>query len=151
MNKIKKVSNGIINKIYNKNIEKSRIEKYQKNTETKMILENKSLKIIKNIMIFLTIIICLSVVLSTIYGATTTPTLVNKLNSAFKKIQEYLVKLATPTAGIAIATGVMMRKLSFGDEEKMVKGKKVIVNAIVGYAIIISIDLIIKFVSSVLA
>lgn len=151
MNKIKKVSYEIINKIYNKKVEKSRINKYQKNAETTIILENKRLKIMKNIMIFLTIIICLSIILSTIYGATTTPTLVTKLNSAFKKIQEYLVKLATPTAGIAIATGVMMRKLSFGDEEKMVKGKKVIVNAIVGYAIIISIDLIIKFVSSVLS
>ena len=43
-----------------------------------------------------------------------------------------------------------MRKLSFGDEEKMVKGKKVIVNAIICYGVIISIDLIIKFVESVL-
>ena len=43
-----------------------------------------------------------------------------------------------------------MRKLSFGDEEKMSKGKKVIINAIVCYGIIISIDIIIKFVESVL-
>ena len=45
-----------------------------------------------------------------------------------------------------ILHGVLMRKLSFGDEEKLIKGKKVIVNAIIGYAIIISIDLIIKFI-----
>ena len=43
-----------------------------------------------------------------------------------------------------------MMKLSFGDEEKMLKGKKVIINAIVGYGIIISIDLIIKFVDAIL-
>lgn len=96
-------------------------------------------------------IVSFCIVFSTIYGASaTTPTLVNKLNSALKNIQSYLVKIAAPAAGVAIATGVLMRKLSFGDEEKMVKGKKVIVNAIVCYGIIISIDLIIKFVDSVL-
>lgn len=76
--------------------------------------------------------------------------MVNKLNSALKKIQEYLVKLATPAAGVAIAVGVLIRKLSFGDEEKMAKGKKTIINAIVGYAIIVSINLIIKFIESLL-
>lgn len=88
--------------------------------------------------------------ISSIYGATTTPTLVNKLNTALKKIQEYLIKLATPAAGVAIAVGVLIRKFSFGDEEKMVKGKKTIINAIVGYGIIISINLIIKFIDSLL-
>ncbi|MEG1059283.1 MAG: hypothetical protein RSE57_03755 [Clostridia bacterium] len=87
---------------------------------------------------------------SFVFCATGDPTLVNKLNSALKKIQGYLLKLATPAAGVAIATGVFMRKLSFGDEEKMVKGKKVIVNAVICYGIIISVDLIIKFVDVVL-
>ena len=105
----------------------------------------------KKLMLVCTVIFSVVFVFSTIYGATaTTPTLVNKLNSALKKIQSYLVKIAAPAAGVAIATGVLMRKLSFGDEEKMVKGKKVIVNAIVCYGIIISIDLIIKFVDTVL-
>lgn len=105
----------------------------------------------KKVIIVFVIIISFFAVFSTIYAATaTTPTLVNKLNSALKKIQSYLVKIAAPAAGVAIATGVLMRKLSFGDEEKMVKGKKVITNAIVCYGIIISIDLIIKFVDSVL-
>lgn len=86
---------------------------------------------------------------SIVYGASN-PTLVTKLNTAFKKILGYLETLATPIAGIAIASGVLMRKLSFGDDEKMIKGKKIIVNAIVGYAIILSIDLIIKFVDSLI-
>ena len=86
---------------------------------------------------------------SIVYGATN-PTLVTKLNTAMKKILGYLETLATPIAGVAIATGVLMRKLSFGDDEKMIKGKKIIVNAIIGYGIIISIDLIIKFVESLL-
>ena len=79
-----------------------------------------------------------------------TETLVNKLNSAMKKILTYLQKLATPIAGVTISVGVIMRKLSFGDEEKMLKGKKVIINAIIGYAIIISIDLIIKFIEALI-
>lgn len=103
-------------------------------------------------------IICMMLVIciffsfnSVIFGTTVkNPTLVTKLNTAMKKILGYLQTLATPIAGIAIASGVLMRKLSFGDDEKMAKGKKVIVNAIVGYAIIISIDLIIKFVDALL-
>lgn len=100
-------------------------------------------------MLAIFVVVILFTTASCVYGATD-PTLVNKLNSAFKKIQGYLVKLAAPAAGVAIATGVMIRKLSFGDEEKMTIGKKVITNAIICYGIIISIDLIIKFVDSVL-
>ncbi len=86
---------------------------------------------------------------SCVYCATD-PTLVTKINSALKKIQGYLVKFATPAAGVAIASGVLMRKFSFGNEEKMNIGKKVIVNAIIGYAIVLSIDLIIKFVDALI-
>lgn len=94
--------------------------------------------------------IMLCIVIPTFCYAASTPTLINKLNTALKRIEEYLVKLATPAAGVAIASGVFMRKLSFGNEEKMRLGKKVIVNAIVCYGVILSIDLILKFVSSVL-
>lgn len=103
----------------------------------------------KKFMKVITILCFICIFVSVSYGATD-PTLVTKLNGAFKKIQGYLVKLAVPAAGVAIATGVMIRKLSFGDEEKMAMGKKVITNAVVCYGIIISIDLIIKFVDSVL-
>lgn len=111
-----------------------------------MKIKNIKFKNIIMIMFMLGLIVNFT---SIIYGATN-PTLVTKLNTAMKKILGYLETLATPIAGVAIATGVLMRKLSFGDDEKMIKGKKVIVNAIVGYAIIISIDLIIKFVESLL-
>lgn len=104
---------------------------------------------VKKVMTCLAIILIVSLLVGGVYAASD-PTLVNKLNSALKKIQSYLVKLSTPAAGVAIATGVMIRKLSFGNEEKMVLGKKVIINAIVCYGIVISIDLIIKFVEAVL-
>lgn len=80
--------------------------------------------------------------------AATTPTLVNKLNTIFKKIKTYMVKIAGPACGLAIATGVMIRKLSFGDEEKMIVGKRVIVNAIFCYFIILLTDLIVKFIEA---
>ena len=106
----------------------------------------------KKHIIFKICLICIIVSISTVgvYGASSTPSLVSKLTSAFEKIQGYLVKLAVPIAGVAIASGVLIRKFSFGDEEKLRIGKKMIVNAIVGYGIIISIDLIIKFVDALI-
>lgn len=101
------------------------------------------------IIVIMILFIIIIMTFSSIYGASD-PTLVKKVNTVFKRIQGYLVKLATPVAGVAIASGVLMRKLSFGNEEKMIIGKKIIVNAIVGYAIIISIDAIIKFIEAVL-
>ena len=86
---------------------------------------------------------------ASVYAAASTPTLINKLNTALKKILSYLEKLATPAAGVAIATGVMIRKLSFGDEEKLVLGKRTIINAIIGYLTIQLIDLIIKFIEEI--
>lgn len=83
-------------------------------------------------------------------ASATNPTLVTKLNSALKKILGYLKTLSTPIASVAIVSGVMFRKLSFGDEEKMAKGKKIIINAIVGYSIILCLDWIIKFLETVL-
>ena len=105
----------------------------------------------KKINIHLIILFLVLIVFSTsyVFAAAKTPTLVTKLNTALKNILVYLKKLATPAAGVGIATGVMIRKLSFGDEQKMVIGKRVIVNAIVGYLIIQLIDLIIKFIEAI--
>ena len=84
---------------------------------------------------------------SSIFAATT-PNLVNKLNTILKKIKTYMVKIAGPACALAIATGVMIRKLSFGDEEKMIVGKRVIINAIFCYFIILLVDLIVKFIEA---
>lgn len=101
----------------------------------------------------ITSFMCLSVMaimcFNLVYGASD-PTLVTKINSALKKILGYLEKISLPAAGVAIASGVLIRKFSFGNEEKMIMGKKIIINAILGYAIIISIDIILKFVDSII-
>ena len=87
---------------------------------------NKNKKIICLIILISIIVVSIT----NVYAAASTPTLINKLNTALKKILTYLEKLATPAAGVAIATGVMIRKLSFGDEEKLILGKRTIINAI---------------------
>lgn len=113
----------------------------------KKISNKKTSRILRKFILCSSFILNCIVIISSIHAASD-PTLVVKINSGLKKIQAYLVKFATPAAGVAIASGVLMRKFSFGNEEKMNIGKKVIINAIIGYAIILSIDLIIKFVDS---
>ena len=102
----------------------------------------------KKIYVVLILMIFVGIISNNVFAATT-PTLITKLNTALKNILTYIEKLATPAAGVAIATGVMIRKLSFGDEEKMIIGKRTIINAIVGYLIIQLIDLIIKFIEGI--
>ena len=93
-------------------------------------------------------LICVIVVSVPSLEAASTPTLVTKLSTALKKILSYFEKLAPAAAGVAIASGVMVRKFSFGDEQKLILGKRIIVNAILGYAVILLIDVILKFVDN---
>jgi len=78
------------------------------------------------------------------------PVLVNKFKRAFEKIQEYLILIATPAAGVAICTGLLMRKFSFGDEERVRTAKKLIRGTIIAYALIISTKLILNFILVIL-
>ncbi len=87
--------------------------------------------------------------ISCVYAATSTPSLVTKINSAFSKIQGYLEKISTPIAGVCIISGILVRKLSFGDERKLIIGRNIIINSVIGYASIRLIDLIIKFIETV--
>ena len=78
------------------------------------------------------------------------PKLVSILNSAFLKIENWFIKLATPAAAIAIASGIFMKKFSFGDEERMRIGKKLIRTSIFSYAFILIIDLILATIKNLL-
>ena len=68
-----------------------------------------------------------------------TPKLVNTINNAFEDIQSWILKLSTPAAAVAVGTGVFMKKFSFGDEERIRIGQKLIKSSLFSYAFILSI------------
>lgn len=79
------------------------------------------------------------------------PQIVTKINSAFESIESWLLKIATPAAAVAVGTGVFMKKFSFGDEEKIRTGKKLIKGSLFSYAFILSIDLILSAIESLVS
>lgn len=78
------------------------------------------------------------------------PKLVSKINSAFESIESWLLKLSTPAAAVAVGTGVFMKKFSFGDEERIRLGKKIIKGSLFSYAFILAIDLILSAIKSLI-
>ena len=78
------------------------------------------------------------------------PKIVTTMKKSLDQIKEWLIKLATPAAAIAVGTGVFMKKFSFGDEEKIRTGKKLINNALFSYAFLLSIDLILAAIKSLI-
>ncbi len=78
------------------------------------------------------------------------PEIVNKINSAFESIEGWLLKIATPAAAVAVGSGIFMKKFSFGDEEKIRTGKKIIKGSLFSYAFILAIDLILSAIQSLI-
>lgn len=78
------------------------------------------------------------------------PEIVDKLNSAFEKIEDWMLKLATPAAAVAVAVGVFMKKFSFGDEERIRMAKKLIRGSLFSYAFILVLDLVLSAIQSLL-
>ena len=85
---------------------------------------------------------------ATVFGAT--PKLVTKLNSAFEDIEGWIIKISTPAAAVAVCSGALMRKFSFGDEEKIRTGKKLITGSLFSYAFILAIDLVLSAIQSLI-
>lgn len=79
------------------------------------------------------------------------PKIVSKINSAFESIESWILKISTPAAAVAVGTGVFMRKFSFGDEEKIRTGKKIIKGSLFSYAFILAIDLILSAIKSLIS
>jgi uncharacterized BrkB/YihY/UPF0761 family membrane protein len=103
----------------------------------------------KKILFIFTLTIFLILALSTFsFGAT--PKLVTKLNNAFQDIEGWIIKISTPAAAVAVCTGALMRKFSFGDEEKIRTGKKLINGSLFSYAFILAIDLILSAIQSLI-
>ncbi len=101
----------------------------------------------KKLLFTFILIIYLIFILSNISFAAT-PKLINKLNNAFEDIESWIIKISTPAAAVAVCTGALMRKFSFGDEEKIRTGKKLITGSLFSYAFILSIDLILSAIKS---
>ena len=77
--------------------------------------------------------------------------IVSKINSAFEEIESWILKLSTPAAAVAVGTGVFMKKFSFGDEERIRTGKKIIKGSLFSYAFILAIDLILSAIKSLVS
>lgn len=76
------------------------------------------------------------------------PKIVSTLTNAFKEIKDWLLKLSTPAAAVAVGTGVFMKKFSFGDEERLRVAKKLIRTSLFSYGFILCIDLILSAIDS---
>ena len=76
------------------------------------------------------------------------PKIVTTIKKAFETIESWILKIATPAAAVAVGTGAIMKKFSFGDEEKIRTGKKLIRGSLFSYAFILAIDLILAAIKS---
>lgn len=103
---------------------------------------------IKFIIIFSILLINICLINSS-YGAGT-PKLVSTLEKAFENIESWLIKLATPMAAVAVGSGLFMQKFSFGDEEKIRTGKKLVKTALFSYIFILAIDLVLSAIKSLI-
>lgn len=108
----------------------------------------------KNIFILLFVFILIIFLFSTnnVYAGLfdSTPAIVDKLNSAFEKIQDWLLKLSTPAAAVAICVGIFMQKFSFGDEERIRIAKKIIRSTLFCYGFILVLNLVLSAIKSLL-
>lgn len=102
---------------------------------------------------FILSILILSCIFLLVLGGNTfaaTPKLVSKIENAFKDIEGWILKLATPAAAVAVGTGIFMKKFSFGDEERIRTGRKIIRSSLFSYAFILAIDLILAAIKSLI-
>lgn len=109
---------------------------------------NKKLFFINSIFIFS---ICFITFLFNDSFAWGDPQIVGKINSAFLNIEKWIIQLSTPAAAVAVGSGIFMRKFSFGDEERIRMGKKIIKGSLFSYALIMAIDLILSAIKSLIA
>ena len=79
------------------------------------------------------------------------PQIVTKINSAFENIEKWILQISTPAAAVAVGSGVFMKKFSFGDEERIRTGKKIIRGSLFSYGFILAIDLILSAIKSLIS
>lgn len=84
------------------------------------------------------------------YSFAAYPKLISTLNTAFTKIESWIITISTPAAAVAVGSGILMKKFSFGDEEKIRTGKRLISGSLFSYAFILCIDLILSTINALL-
>lgn len=85
------------------------------------------------------------------YSYAAYPKLISTLVNAFETIENWLTILAAPAAAVSVTTGLFMKKFSFGDEEKIRTGKKLIKTALFSYAFVLLLKLVLTTISNLLA
>lgn len=78
------------------------------------------------------------------------PKLISTLNDAFEKIEKYILKLSTPAAAVAVCTGLLIKKFSFGDEERIRTGKRLVKGSLFSYGFILCVDLVLSLIKTLL-
>ena len=108
-------------------------------------------------MLFIRKLICLSLLLSFLLifccsniSFAATPKLITKLTNGFEEIESWAIKISTPAAAVAVASGVFMKKFSFGDEEKIRTSKKIIRGSLFSYGFLLAIDLILAAIKTLI-
>jgi hypothetical protein len=96
----------------------------------------------------LTFTLILSLCSISFAGIFTGDDLTTKITNGLAEIQSWIVKIATPAAAVAIGSGLLMKKFSFGDEEKITTGKKLIRSTLFSYAFVLLIDPVISAIQS---
>ena len=113
------------------------------------LLRKKQLKTLSIFILFIALISFILVLCVPSFSfALGDPKLISTINNAFEDIEGWILKIATPAAAVAVGTGVFMKKFSFGDEEKIRTGKKLIKGSLFSYAFILAIDLILSTIQS---
>ena len=110
---------------------------------------NKKINFKNKIFIIFTIFLLIFITYTNVSFAAD-PKLVTKLKSAFEKIEDYIIRLATPVAAVSVGVGALMRKFSFGDEEKIRTGRNLIRGSIISYIVILLTDMILSLINTLL-
>lgn len=109
---------------------------------------NRTKFLFKFIFIVIFTLILVLVLSSQVFAAT--PKIVSKLSDAFDDIESWLLKLSTPAAAVAVGVGLFMKKFSFGDEERIRIAKKVIRGSLISYALLLSLNMILNAIKSLI-
>ncbi len=109
---------------------------------------NRTKFLFKFIFIVIFTLILVLVLSSQVFAAT--PKIVSKLSDAFDDIESWLLKLSTPAAAVAVGVGLFMKKFSFGDEERIRIAKKVIRGSLISYALLLSLNMILNAIESLI-